>query len=408
MKTRFRFLFPLFFPIFAVSCVPQDDEIPTWPDSGYPAFQDDVDFLRRYGRVEVLQSTEGAVIAVSPLYQGRVITSATAPQGTSLGWINRNFIESGQSGTPFDNYGGEDRFWLGPEAGQFGFYFPPESSFTLASWQVPDALQAGEWRVEVQDTRSITFRHEFRLANYSGFPFHFRVERTIRLLSDDAIRDRFGIEPEAPTLWVAFESENSVTNLGGDEWTREEGLPSIWILGQFPPFGTTDVILPFTGPSDPSPVNDRYFGDVPSDRLQIRHNYVLFRCDGQFRSKIGIGPGHARPIIGAYSPALPLLTLVTYTLPEQPGDYVNSLWEHQEEPYQGDVVHSYNDGPTEPGAPSLGGFYELETSSPALSLAPGETATHFHRTLHLLDSAEALDRITRETLGASILSGTGD
>jgi hypothetical protein len=30
-------------------------------------------------------------------------------------------------------------------------------------------------------------------------------------------------------------------------------------------------------------------------------------------------------------------------------DYVNSMWEDQKEPFSGDVVNSYNDGPTATG-----------------------------------------------------------
>jgi hypothetical protein len=77
------------------------------------------------------------------------------------------------------------------------------------------------------------------------------------------------------------------------------------------------------------------------------------------------------------------------------------MWEQQQNPYDGDVVNSYNDGPTEPGAPLSGTFYELETSSPALALGPGESYTHTHRTLHLVGSREALDPIAESTLGVS-------
>jgi hypothetical protein len=83
-------------------------------------------------------------------------------------------------------------------------------------------------------------------------------------------------------------------------------------------------------------------------------------------------------------------------------DYVNSMWEIQEEPYGGDVVNSYNDGPPEPGARPLGPFYELETSSPALELGPGETGVHVHRTAHFQGSDDALDPIARAALGVGI------
>jgi hypothetical protein len=83
-------------------------------------------------------------------------------------------------------------------------------------------------------------------------------------------------------------------------------------------------------------------------------------------------------------------------------DYVNSMWEIQDHPYRGDVVNSYNDGPPEPGAKPLGPFYELETSSPAAVLKPGQTIMHLHRTFHLQGSETDLDSIAKATLGVSI------
>ena len=68
-----------------------------------------------------------------------------------------------------------------------------------------------------------------------------------------------------------------------------------------------------------------------------------------------------------------MLTIVQYSRPTDATTYVNSMWEMQKEPYKGDVINSYNDGPPAPGKPPLGPFYELETSSPALSLQPAST-----------------------------------
>ena len=78
------------------------------------------------------------------------------------------------------------------------------------------------------------------------------------------------------------------------------------------------------------------------------------------------------------------------------------MWEIQREPYKGDVVNSYNDGPPAPGKPPLGPFYELETSSPALNLSPGEHYRHVHRTFHLVGPEPELDRISRATLNVSL------
>jgi len=72
------------------------------------------------------------------------------------------------------------------------------------------------------------------------------------------------------------------------------------------------------------------------------------------------------------------------------------------DPYAGDVVNSYNDGPPEPGKPPLGPFYELETSSPAAKLKPGASLTHFNRTFHLIGSRVNLNIIAQQVLGASL------
>ena len=72
-----------------------------------------------------------------------------------------------------------------------------------------------------------------------------------------------------------------------------------------------------------------------------------------------------------------------------------------------DVLNSYNDGPPAPGKSPLGPFYELETSSPALSLAAGQHYTHVHRTFHLVGPAPELDRIARHALNVTLAEMTG-
>ena len=173
----------------------------------------------------------------------------------------------------------------------------------------------------------------------------------------------------------------------------------------FNPSDETIVVIPFEpGPdSELGPkVNDEYFGKVPADRLIVRDDVLFFNCDGQYRSKIGLSPKRAKPIMGSYDAAGGVLTIVQYNKPEGATDYVNSMWELQDKPFAGDVVNSYNDGPPKPGAKPLGPFYELETSSPAAELKPGETLSHMHRTFHLQGPEKDLDAIARATLGVSL------
>ena len=44
-------------------------------------------------------------------------------------------------------FGGEDRFWLGPEGGQYSLYFRGGDPFDLDHWQVPEAIDWGGWDV---------------------------------------------------------------------------------------------------------------------------------------------------------------------------------------------------------------------------------------------------------------------
>jgi len=204
---------------------------------------------------------------------------------------------------------------------------------------------------------------------------------------------------------VAYESANRITNAGQKAWVQDTGLLSIWILCMFTPSPATTIVVPFrVGPESElgRPVNSAYFGVVPPERLVVKERAAFFSGDGQYRSKIGVGPKRARPILGSYDSTGNVLTLAQFTLPPGPAPYVNSMWEIQEDPFAGDVVNSYNDGPPSPGAKPLGPFYEIESSSPAAALAPDESLEHVHRTLHLTGPQDALDAVARATLGVSV------
>src|SRR5689334_22060678 len=136
-----------------------------------PSFAEDVAFLGKHGALKTLSSPSGAKVVVSPKYQARVMTSAVEEGGLSLGYINRKFIEAGKTAQQFDNYGGDDRFWLGPQGGQYALYFPKGKPFDFASWQTPAAFQEGEWLVLDETAASVTFVRPMRLPNYSGAEF---------------------------------------------------------------------------------------------------------------------------------------------------------------------------------------------------------------------------------------------
>jgi hypothetical protein len=243
------------------------------------------------------------------------------------------------------------------------------------------------------------------LTNYSGAVFEIELHREVRLVAESDAWTRIGAPRAAGVEVVAFQSVNRITNVGNTPWKKETGLVSVWILGMFVPSPATTVVVPFKrGPeaSHGPKVNDAYFGKVPADRLVARDDVLFFRGDGLHRSKIGIAPARAKSVLGSYDAKGHVLTLVQFTLPEGATDYVNSMWQLQDRPYGGDVVNSYNDGPPGPGQKPLGPFYELETSSPAAALAPGEALTHTHLTLHFSGEPRALEGIARKALGVGL------
>jgi hypothetical protein len=374
-------------------------------------FGDDLDFLQRHTETVVLSQGSTHVV-VCPALQGRVATSTSAgTDGPSFGWLNRALIASGELTPHMNVYGGEDRFWLGPEGGQFSLFFAPGAPQDLAHWQTPAPIDAEPFTLVDQAEDRARLRKTMRLTNASGTVFDLEVEREVRIYPPARTWAEAGAEPRDRVAQgghvkaVGFESRNRLTNRGTTTWRQETGLISIWIAGTFAPSPSTVIVLPFRpGPqAQLGPVvNDRYFGRVPSNRLSVDGSAAYFRGDGQQRGKIGVSPRRARPALGSYDAGGNALTLVTYTLPETARDYVNSLWERQEDPYQGDAVNSYNDGPAAPGAAPFGPFYELETSSPALALAPGESAEHLHRTLHFVGRSADLDAVARAALGVGI------
>lgn len=365
-------------------------------------FRSDLAFLKsRTETVLLVDRDSDARIAICPALQGRVMTStATGDGGLSYGWLNYEAIASGVLVPHINVYGGEDRFWLGPEGGQYSLFFRKGDPFDLPHWQTPAPIDSEAWDVVRKDAERVALRKDMRLPNSSGFVFDLRVDREIRMLRADRAWQHLQMPAPEEVRLVAYESVNRVTNTGAKAWEKETGLLSIWILGMFNPTPRSTVVLPLRDGPGPA-VNDAYFGKVSTDRLLVRPEAAFFRGDGLHRSKIGVGPERAKPVLGSWAPENGVLTLVQYSLPGGT-DYVNSMWEVQKHPYAGDAVNSYNDGPPGPDLPPLGPFYELETSSPALALLPGKSATHVHRTLHLEGPRAALDAVARRQLGVGL------
>lgn len=190
---------------------------------------------------------------------------------------------------------------------------------------------------------------------------------------------------------------------------HEKSESEIWLLGMFKPTPHTTMVIPLRpgDQADLGPIaKTDYFGKIPEDRIRIGKSAVFFKGDGRERGKIGIPPQRALGVAASWQPDSNTLTIIKTPLtPRGEGQawpYVDSQWREDVDPYQGDLINAYNDGPPEPGADPLGPFYELESSSPALLLKPEQSHTHIQTTLHLTGPRQALDLIAQRKLGLTL------
>jgi hypothetical protein len=374
-------------------------------------FGEDVAFLKKHTEVLVLRQGDAAV-ALAPAYQGRVMTSsANGDTGTSYGWLNYKLIQqgvlkgeaaAGKLESKIHVFGGEERFWLGPEGGQFGIYFAPGAKFDFDHWKTPPPIDTEPFQVVSSDQTKAVFSASFSVTNQSGTAFDLAVERSVRLLSAEEVAKALGIKVPAGLPFVAYETSNRLTNRGQKKWEAANGLLSVWILGMYKPSPSTVMAIPFREKASGPIVNDAYFGKIAADRLKIGKGVVYFKGDGASRGKIGIPPGRATGFAGSYSPDLRSLTIVRCDPMPTQGKYVNSMWEQQKDPYAGDLINAYNDGSPAPGQPPLGPFYELETSSPGAELKPGASLTHRQITAHFSGEPAQLDPLASKALGVSL------
>jgi len=359
----------------------------------------DLEFIKKYKSTLVLSDKEGkAKVLLVGDYQARVMTSsAHGDGGKSYGWINYKLIESGRIPQHINPVGGEDRFWMGPEGGQYSIFFKKGNPFDFDHWQTPALIDSEPFELVSSDNARASFRKKAFVTNYQGFTFNVEIERSIQLLDSIAVSQAFGTIPSVD--FVAYQSENLIRNKGS-RWKKETGLLSIWILGMFNPSPNTVIILPHQVATKHTRVTTDYFGKIPADRMQGNPEVLLLKGDGDHRSKVGIAPRIAKNVAGSYDQDHHVLTIIKFDL-DQDGDYVNSKWEKQAFPYKGDAANAYNDGPLR-GGEQLGPFFELESSSAVRELSAGETIAHKSMTVHFEGEESRLNEIAKSVLGVSL------
>src|SRR5258708_34481098 len=181
---------PLIVPLFVVvtACVRKKfggDEVQQDAAAKPGSFGFDLTFLKNDKEVIVVGDSGGlARIAIVKDYQGRVMTStASGDEGNSYGWINYKLISDGKTLPHFNPVGGEDRFWIGPEGGQYAIYFKKGVPFDFQNWQTPSLIDSEPFELVSQSSSQATFEKSASITNYQGYVFSFSIQRQIKLLS---------------------------------------------------------------------------------------------------------------------------------------------------------------------------------------------------------------------------------
>lgn len=358
----------------------------------------DRDFLKKHITIVELSNGESKIL-IAPKYQARVMTcSCQGDSGFSFGWINHAIIESGKYISHINAFGGEERFWLGPEGGQFSLFFKKGDTFDLDHWQTPAIIDTVGFDLVKKQADMASFTKTFSIQNYSGTQFHVKVDREIKLLDNQTTEKELGIQL-SDVNGIGYQTTNSIQNIGDADWKFNSGVLSIWLLSMMKSSELNTVIIPYQK-GGINQVNDSYFGKVPSERLLKRDSVLFFKADSKFRSKIGIPPSIVKPELGSYDAVRNILTIIKIDI-QGDKEYVNSMWEIQKEPFKGDVINAYNDGANQSGT-QLGTFYEMETSSPAKELKKGQYLTHVNKVFHFMGSKNNLNLIAIKILGVSL------
>ena len=353
----------------------------------------------------VLKSDDGkAQIIASAKYQAKVFTStASGEEGNSHGFINYNFFDSGVVDEHMNGFGGEDRFWLGPEGGQYSVYFEPGKEQVYDNWHTPKAIDIEAWNVSGVTAKEATFTKDMELKNYQGSTLNIGVERKISLMSDAEIASELGVALPQGVNAVAYATNNKITNKNDFDWTKKTGTVCIWMLDMFNPSDSAVTVIPYNTGDESQlgrVVTSDYFGEISADRLIDDNGTLFFKTDGKSRGKLGMNAKRTKSVAGNYDPISKRLTIVTFKA-DPSATYLNQEWNPDRDPLVGDALNAYNDGPLEDGS-IMGPFLELESCSPAAFLKPGESLSHVHNVFHFVGDEAALSSISNKLLGVEL------
>jgi len=361
----------------------------------------DLDFLKKKDSVIVLNSKDGSgQVIVSPKYQAKVFTStADGANGKSFGWINYKTFDQAALDPHMNPYGGEDRIWLGPEGGKFSLFFKPGTKMEFANWHTPAAIDNESWNLISSSDKKASLTKSASLLNYAGTTLTLAINRDIEMLEPADVKTMLGIDLDSKVKSVAFHTTTTLTNTGDKAWDKQTGAPCIWNLDMFAPSPKTVIVVPYNDGTGKVATTD-YFGEIPKDRIKFNNGILLFKADGKSRGKLGMQAARAKTMAGSYDAENNVLTVTLFDT-DPKATYLNQEWRTDKDPFIGDAVNAYNDGPLADKT-QLGPFYEIESVSPAAFLKPNEKLSHNHSVFHFTGDKEELNTIALKTLGISL------
>jgi hypothetical protein len=372
---------------------------PAKPREGTYSF--DKIFLQKHDSSIVELKDGASSVLVSPRYQAKVFTStAEGDDGRSFGWINYKAF-TGAIDPHMNAYGGENRFWLGPEGGKYSLYFKKGDSMVFDKWKTPAPIDTESWQLKNKNNASVTLEKDMSITNYTGTFLSMHVTREVAINSKNEIERDLSTQVGDDVKFVGYTTNNTLKNTGDIEWTEQTGMPCIWILDMFNPSDSTVIVIPHKPAVQGSKVaTTDYFGEIPEDRIRFANNILYFRADGKKRGKLGIVPQNALPFAGSYDAQNNILTITSFSV-DNNARYLNQEWNTVKPVFSGDAMNAYNDGPLADGS-QMGPFYEIESVSPAAALKPSEEMKHQHSVYHFTGSKEQLSAIALKVLGTSL------
>lgn len=346
--------------------------------------------------IQLFENNGASRLLVCPELQGKIIcSSCNGETGQKNGWIAKEFYEN--RNFDLNNIGGEDRLWIGPLGSQFSFYYQQISPLNEANWKVPGDLSLGGFIVKSQTNSKISMHRSIQLKNFIGTEFTLDIERDLSILEKRKIEKNLSINLSPSVDYVGFESKNTLTNSGKIKHVKETGLVSLWSAGMFQGTDDTYVLIPL----DKNIHKDSLYasmGKLSEDRFRIIDGILLFKVDGRYRSKIGIPSKIAPTRYGCYSKSMARLTIVEFQWDSE-GSYSKTGPEFQKEPFVGEAIPIYNNGPMDLTISEDSSFYELESLSSMKELSPEESIEHVHTVYHFSAEFQELQILSQMLLG---------